>query len=211
ANVVDRLPHKEDLISVGKKIDELKGRAEDLISQWQSFYEVNYQEIIKLLGVIREEIAKEDEKLENTFKELPAAEGKTGRQVGIEFQNLLKDVERIRPKKALIENSRKLLSELSRQRQATLNDLSEIRSERSARVERSLKKLSRKLQGKMRLTVDPEADRQPIVDYLLACNMDNVGSGRLKWVFDAEDFSPVKLAQRIRQGADALQSAGWGI
>lgn len=211
ANVVDRLPHKEDLISVRKKIDELKGKAEDLISQWQSFYEVNYQEIIKLLGAIREEIAKEDEKLENTFKELPAAEGKTGRQVGIEFQNLLKDVERIRPKKALIENSRKLLSELSRQRQATLNDLSEIRSERSARVERSLKKLSRKLQGKMRLTVDPEADRQPIVDYLLACNMENVGAGRLKWVFDAEDFSPVKLAQRIRQGADALQGAGWGI
>jgi ABC-type lipoprotein export system ATPase subunit len=211
ANVVDRLPHKEDLISVRKKIDGLKGKAEDLLSQWQSFYEGNSQEVFKLLETIREEIAKEDEKLEKTFKELPAAEGKTGRQVGIEFQNLLKDVERIRPKKALIENSTKLLSELSRQRQTTLNDLSEIRSERAARVERSLKKLSRKLQGKMRLTVDPESDRQPIVDFLLACNMDNVGAGRLKWVFDAEDFSPVKLAQRIRQGADALQSAGWGI
>lgn len=211
ANVVDRLPHKEDIISVRKKIDELKGKAEDLLGQWQIFYKENSQEIIKILEVIREEIAKEDEKLDKTFKELPASEGKTGRQVGIEFQNLLKDVERIRPKKALIENSRKLLSELSKQRQATLNDLSEIRSQRAARVERSLKKLSRKLQGKMRLTVDPEADRQPIVDFLLACNMDNIGVGRLRWVFDAEDFSPVKLAQRIRQGANALQSAGWGI
>jgi DNA repair ATPase RecN len=210
-NAIEALPHKTDLISIRQKLGEFKEKAKGLLKQWDTFYEVERQAMVGLVGGVREAIVKEDENLEKIFRELPATEGKTGRQVGIEFQTLLKDVERIRPKKALIENSKKLLVELSKQRQSILNDLSKIRSERAARLERALKKLSRDLRGKMRLTIDPEADRQPVVDFLLACNMDNVGVGRLKWILDAEDFSPVRLAQRIREGAEALQGAGWGI
>ena len=208
---IGALPHKADLTSIRQNIGELKEKAEGLLKQWDTLYETDRQAIASLVGSVREAIAKEDENLEKTFRELPATEGKTGRQVGIEFQTLLKDVEHIRPKKALIETSKKLLAELARQRQSILNNLSEIRSERAARLERALKKLSRKLRGKMRLTVDPEADRQPVVDFLLACNMENVAVGRLRWILNAEDFSPVRLAQRIREGSEALQSAGWGI
>jgi ABC-type lipoprotein export system ATPase subunit len=210
-NAIEALPHKADLISIRQKLGEFKEKAKGLLKQWDTFYEVEHQAMTVLVGSVREAIVKEDENLEKIFRELPATEGKTGRQVGIEFQTLLKDVERIRPKKALIENSKMLLVELSKQRQSILNDLSEIRSERAARLERALKKLSRDLRGKMRLTVDPEADRQPVVDFLLACSMENVGVGRLKWILDAEDFSPVRLAQRIREGSEALQGAGWGI
>jgi ABC-type lipoprotein export system ATPase subunit len=210
-NAIETLPHKADLTSIRQKLGEFKEKAKELLKQWDAFYEVERQAMSGLVGGVREAIAKEDANLEKIFRELPATEGKTGRQVGIEFQTLLKDVERIRPKKALIETSEKLLAELSKQRQSILNDLSEIRSERAARLERALKKLSRDLRGKMRLTVDPEADRQPVVDFLLACSMENVGVGRLKWILDAEDFSPVRLAQRIREGAEALQGAGWGI
>ena len=63
----------------------------------------------------------------------------------------------------------------------------------------------------MRLTVKPEADRQPLMDYLLNCNLENIGAGRLKWINTAEDFSPVKLAALIEMGPDALQVTGWGV
>ena len=52
----------------------------------------------------------------------------------------------------------------------------------------------------MRLTIAPEADRKPIVDFLVRCKLDGVGEKRLNWVWDAEDFSPVKLAEKIVQG-----------
>jgi len=45
--------------------------------------------------------------------------------------------------------------------------------------------------------------------------LDNVAAGRLAWIREAESFSPVKLAETIRLGAETLQttkfSEGWEI
>ena len=49
------------------------------------------------------------------------------------------------------------------------------------------------------------------MDFLLACNMEGVGQARLQWINSVDDFSPVKLAQLIVQGASALTNSGWGI
>jgi len=38
-----------------------------------------------------------------------------------------------------------------------------------------------------------------------------VGEARLAWVKEADDFSPVKLAEMIRAGVDALRNARWGV
>lgn len=149
--------------------------------------------------------------LEKTFKELPASEGKTGKEVGLEFQRLLKEIEKIRPKKTLIENHQKSSGELRKQRKAILDELSSLRADRSSSFERALKSLNKKLIGKLKLTVRPEADRIPVINFLLSCQLDGVGEGRLAWIREVEDFSPVKMAELIREGAEALRNCGWGI
>jgi len=210
-NAIGKLPHQADLVFIRNELDKLSGNASVLLKQWDERYLESQEATTNAVSKVNAAIVDEEALLENTFKELPASEGKTGRQVGIEFQQLLKDIEQIRPKKVLVENQKRLLVELTQQRQSILNDLSAIRAERSARFERALKKLNRKLKGKMRLTVEPEADRQPIIDFLIGCNLENIGPGRLKWIASADDFSPVKLAQRIRQGSDFLTNANWGV
>lgn len=210
-NTIGTLPHKEDLIAVRKELDAITAKADALLKQWDSDFTASQQKTVEAVGRVKTRINQSEKDLEKTFKELPAAEGKSGREVGFEFQKLLRDIERIRPKKIQIESRKKLLTELSQQRQAVLNDLSQIRSERSARFERSLKKLNRKLRGKMRLGVRPESDRTNVIRFLLDCGMENVGPVRLRWVEEVEDFSAVKLASLIREGADALQQAGWNI
>ncbi|PXA03884.1 DNA repair protein [Coraliomargarita sinensis] len=210
-NAIESLPHKTELLSVRKELNAIRQKAEAILKQWNTDFEASHTRTEEAIAKVEAGIAQKEEELEKTFKELPATEGKSGREVGIEFQKLLKDIERIRPKKALIESRKKLQAELAQQRQVILNDLSQNRAERSARFDRSLKKLNRKLKGKMRLTVAPEAERKNVTQFLLHCQMENVGAGRLRWVEDVDDFSPVKLAQLIRQGIDSLQSADWGI
>jgi hypothetical protein len=208
---IGNLPHAENLRNIRSVLDTLRNDAVVLLNQWQEKCVAANASIALYsremnIGIQQEELA-----LEKTFKELPTSEGKTGKEVGIEFQRLLKEIERIRPQQTLIENHKKVVVELNRQRKAILDELSSLRANRSALFERALKGLNRQLTGKLKLTVKPEADRTPVREFLLNCRLEGVGEARLAWIREVEDFSPVKMAELIRLGADALRDAGWGI
>lgn len=206
-----KLPHAESLRKIRSALDSLRVEAESLLNQWQSKYAAAKANIESLGQELNAGIQQEEEILEKTFKDLPSCEGKTGKQIGIEFQSLMKEIERIRPKQTLIETRRKLSTELQKLRKSILDELSATRAERSAQFSRSLIKLNKRLAGKLRLEVKAEFDRIPVIQFLLSCKLDNVAEGRLAWLKDADPFSPGRLAELVRKGADALRNANWGI
>lgn len=210
-SAIGHLPHTESLRKLRAALDALRGDAVALLNQWQEKYATAKALIATIDQELNAGIKQEEIALEKTFKELPALEGKSGKEIGIEFQNLLREIERIRPKATLIENRRKVVAEINRQRKGILDELSSIRAERSSLFERALKNLNRKLSGKLKLTVKPEAERTPVIRFLLDCRLEGVAEGRLAWIRDAEDFSPVMLAELIRQGTDVLRNADWNI
>jgi hypothetical protein len=71
--------------------------------------------------------------------------------------------------------------------------------------------LNKKLAGKLKLEIFSESDRSRVIDFLAGCKLEGVAEARLAWVKEAEDFSPVKLAETIQQGAGALKKSGWKI
>ena len=208
---LEKLPHPEGLRKMKTALDALCLEAENLLRLWQSKYTAAKENIEKLARELSSDIQKEEALLEKTFKDLPSSEGKTGKQIGLEFQSLMKEIERIRPQTILIENHKKLRAELQKTRKSILDELSATRADRSARFARALKRLNKRLAGKLRLEVKAESDRRPVIEFLLGCRLDGVGEARLAWVKEADDFSPVKLAELIREGADALRSAKWGV
>lgn len=210
-SAINHLPHADGFGKLRVALDALRGEVEALLTQWQEKYAVSATTMSSIADGIKNGIKLDEAALEETFKELPALEGKSGNEIGIEFQNLLRKIERIRPKKTLIINRQKVVTELHRQRDAILDELSSIRAERSAHFERALKILNKRLIGKLKLIIQPEADRAPVIRFLLGCRLENVGEARLAWIREAEEFSPVKLAETIRQGTDALRNSGWGI
>nr|MBF0223523.1 AAA family ATPase [Desulfobulbaceae bacterium] len=208
---LEGLPHAETFRKIKKVLDKLSSDAGNILSQWDKIYIEAKTSIDKYALECSDKLQKEEETLEKTYRDLPCSEGKTGKEIGIEYQRLIKEIEQIRPKKLVIENHRKLSAELNTQRQSILGELSAIRADHSAQFERSLKELNKRLKGKLRLDAKAEFDRRPVIDFLLQCNLDGVGEGRLSWIESAEDFSPVKLAQFIREGASKLRSANWSI
>jgi len=210
-SAINHLPHADGFSKLRVALDVLRSEAETLLIQWQEKYATSATTMASITDEIKAGIQRDEVALEKTFKELPTLEGKSGKEIGIEFQDLLREIERIRPKQTLIENRRKVVTELHRQRDAILDELSSFRSERSAHFERALKSLNKRLRGKLKLTIKPEADRAPVIRFLLGCRLENVGEARLAWIREAEDFSPVKLAETIRQGTDALRNSAWDI
>lgn len=208
---IAHFPHAETLHEIRNVLEKLQRDAEALLKQWDDCYSPVKAEIESLSKKLIAGIQQEEQLLEKTFRELPVCEGKSGKQIGLEFQRLMKEIEQIRPKQALIETRKALVAELQKTRRAILDELSAARSERSALFTRSLKKLNKRLNGKLRLDVEVGADRNPIFELLLKCRLENVGEGRLAWIREAADFSPVRLAELIRKGAEALRNEQWGM
>ncbi|MDC9727991.1 MAG: DNA repair protein [Methyloprofundus sp.] len=208
---LENLPHSDVLKKIRTELENLKLNTEAILKQWQLEFSGSKTAISKLIGELNTGIKVEEEKLEQTYKELPSSEGKSGREIGLEFQCLLKEIEKIKPKQALEITQRAVVSELELKRKKLLTELSEFQAARSSQFERSLKKLNKKLKGKLKLTVKPEADRTPIVEFLMNCNLDGVGERRLDWIKSQDDFSTVKLAELIRSGTGVLVNCNWGI
>ncbi len=209
--VLEKLPHADLLKRIKEELDGLKRETEQLVSQWEISFTARKRKIDHLTETLQKNIAGEENNLEQTFRDLPGSEGKSGREIGIEYQQLLRDIEKIRPQQISIKTRQQFIDELKKERRNLLSELSKFRSERSSRLERSLKKLNKQLIGKLKLTVKPEADRTPVIKFLLSCDLENVGRARLGWINETDDFSPVRLAELIEQDSSALTECNWNI
>lgn len=210
-SVLENLPHSELLKGVKKSLEDLKAELIPLIATCESKVAKTQKNIEETLDKLWKAIENDEDNLAEAFKDIPECEGRSGKDIGVQFQRLLKEIERIRPKEALLKNRQSKIAELKRIRSSLLAELSENRAERSAQIQRGLKRLNKKLQKKLKLTAIAEAERTPVVEFLQRCNLEGVGIKRLKWIETAEDFSPVKLAQFIRKGSEDLRSADWGM
>jgi len=208
---LNELPHADRLREIKLALDDLKNEIHPPIITIENITISVKEKIAELRTRLQEEIEGEENNVSIAFKEIPSCEGRSGNEIGVQFQALLRKIERIRPKEATLKTRQARLIELQRVRDTLLAEMSEARADRSAGLQNALKRLNRKLKGKLKLTVAPEANRAPLMDFLKDCNMEGVGAKRLAWVESADDFSPVKLVSLIRQGNSALTSAGFGI
>ncbi len=187
AEVLEAL--KTSLTQCLVQLEQLSGKASDDLLPLQ-------QQLLEMLRT-------EEQQLENAFKDIPASQGKTGRQIGAEYQTLLKQIEQIRPKETALQSRQAQFDELYNQRKKLLLELDQQTSARASAMQKSVKRLTRKLEQKVRLSLNSEGNRQVLVDFLSNCNLEGVGAKRLAWVLEGE-FSPANLAATIRQGEAEL-------
>lgn len=205
------LPHADFLKTIRGEIDVLKTSVDGLVSQISRITTTTKEDIQRHQSKLDLAITSEEEALEKAYKEIPYCEGRSGKEIGIQYQSLIRDIESIRPKISQQSEQKSALENLQKSRITLLEELSEARAERSAQLQRALKGLNHKLAYKLKLTILPEANRIPLIGFLDNCRLEGIGLKRLAWIEKAEDFSPVKFAEMIKRGADALEGAGWGV
>ena len=208
---IEDLPHAERFRELQRTLGELRNEAEGFLSDWNGKYAAIKLTTETLASEIMNGIKDQQSELDRVFKDIPAFENKSGPEIGAEFQNLTRQIENVRQSKHLVEQKQEQMTFLRKERQVILDDLSRARAERSAHYNRTLKRLNKRLVGKLKLTVNPESDTSPIRDFLLECQLENIGPGRLIWLKTADDFSPVKLAELVRRGEAELLKTDWGI
>lgn len=222
--VTDEFP-TEDLVSA-EDIAELKHTnefrlAQTLIKEFNQKANLKVYELLELRKLYKEkldnslksvstDLTQDGKELAAVFKKIPSANGKTGQQIGNEYQELLKEFESLKPKTKELELENKKLLDLYVSRNKLLLELSEERAKANSASKAAIKKVNKKLRDKVRLNLVTEESRTAIVTYLVECNLEGVKEGRLAWVL-AKDFSPANLAKVIRSGKDALVGSDYGI
>ena len=207
---IESLPHKERLTALKKNLDVLNAKSHGLLEDIGSHLTKTEEMMTNVFQQLHEDISKDEEEIRTAFKELPSSEGRSGREIGIAYQDLLRRIEKVTPLTVQIQTKNKLIQQLKKERKNLLADLSDIRSQRTGELQRTVKRLNRRLTGKLRLAVAPEGDRSALKKFLLDCNLERVGEKKLSWVDTAADLTPMALAYKIRDGRDALLSKDWG-
>lgn len=205
------LPHAQEIRDIRDNLKALRAELETLITNAKQKVAASDKAVKAKITLLSRKITEDEAALEKEFAKIPAFQGRPGREIGTAYQQVLKDIERIRPLKTNRDTRKKLVQELRKERDELLADLSKAIADTAAEIDVELKVLRKKLEGKLRPYVDHEANRRDLKAYILACSLEGVGEARLRWLDDAEDFSPTKLTQTIRQGSEALKNAGWGI
>ena len=209
-SALEGLPNVATLRRQKAVLDALAEKGKQTIVQLEEAHRQSAKELTPLQQEVELAIKAEEQKLEAAFKEIPASQGKTGRQIGAEYQNLLQRIEQIKPKQTMLQSHQTQINELYRRRKKLLLELSESVGDRAAAMQKSVNHLNRRLDQKVRLTLISEGHRETMLDFLSACDLEGVGPKRLAWVQEGE-FSSAALAEKIRSGVEALRQAGWCI
>ncbi len=200
---LEGLPHADLLKQQRGILEVLKSGLTQSLTQLEQLASNAADQLVPIQQSLVDAQSIEEQQLENAFKEIPASQGKTGREIGAEYQVLLKQIEQIRPKQTNLQNREAQITELYNQRKKLLLELDKQTSARATSIIKSVKRLTRKLDKKVQLSLQPEGNRQCLVDFLNACNLEGVGLRRLAWVLE-QTFSPANLAATIRQGEAEL-------
>ena len=206
---LDGLPHA-DLLREGRRVLEgLKKTLQQKIGEIGVAVAEADAALAPLVGRLQLAMDESDARLEKEFASLPAMADKTGREVGLAYQNLLREIEEIKPTRSKLKTVDALVDDLEQTRRNLLGEMSDTRSKRTVAKQRAAKRLNRRLAGKLRITVTADGLRRPLRKFLQ--ELPGVGPGRTKWIREAEGLTVLGLVATIREGPDALLNRGWGL
>ena len=202
---LEGLPDQTQLSDMCKILEALKQGFSNHLTGLYELFEQGKQQFDKKHLEWLQAIQIHEDELEKALRGLPSMAGKKGPELGVAYQQLLSQIERIKPMKPKLLSYEHTLEILYQERRNLLGELSELREQRILALQNAAKRFNKRLDGKLRVEIAPESDRTPLVDFLLKCNLESIGEKRLAWIESAKTISPLALVASIKNGSVDLQ------
>jgi ABC-type Mn2+/Zn2+ transport system ATPase subunit len=205
---LDGLPHAAVLINMRAALGGLGREVAAQLVHLRKLHAETQTTTNARQGELKDKLDAESAALEKVFASLPAFAGKPGRDVGRAYQELLRDIEAIRPSEVRVGTIDKLLTELENQRSNLLDEFSRLRDQRTDELRKATKKLNQKLEGKLRLSLKVGAQRKALKEFLL--QVPGLGEKKLAWIDQSgDDLTLAALVKSIREGESAIKTLTW--
>lgn len=206
---IEELPHADLIRRSRTVLEQIRKSTADQIETAARAVEVARGELTALNGELEKARRAAEDALVKEFAKLPAVAGKPGAEVGRNYQALQREIEGIRPLQARVATAAELVQTLEQERRNMLGELSELRNARTRALEREVKRLNKKLAGKLRLTLTPSRNRKALKEFL--GRLPGISDKGVAWVDEAGDLTIPALVDACRSGTDALLAKKWGV
>lgn len=206
---LDGLPHAELLRRGRKVLEDLDAKIKRNLQQIGAAVDEAGVALTALSEEMNRALAEAEAVLENEFAKLPTVAGKDGKEIGRTYQGLLREIEQVKPAQARLKTVNALVKELQQARLNLRGEMSDLRSARTAAKQKAVKRINKRLAGKLRIDIVANGLRKPLREFLHA--LPGIGEKRTGWVDEAEDLTVMGLVEAIREGKDALMAKGWGL
>ena len=206
---LEGLPHAELLQRGRSLLEALSATLQQKLKEMDKAIGETERSIEAVVAELTEALAKSETALEKEFAKLPAVAGKAGKEVGRAYQGLLRQIEQVRPSQVRLKTVDALVMELEQERRNLLGEISDVRSARTAAKQNAVKRLNKRLAGKLRISIVPDGLHQPLREFLQ--DLPGVGEKKTEWVESAQDLTVLGLVAAIREGKDALLGKQWGL
>lgn len=209
---LDGMPHAEVLARMRSALDVLATEIGKQVAYFRKLHGESTAAVSVHQAELKARLDEESAALEKVFAGLPVFAGKPGRDVGRAYQELLREIEAIRPSETRVATINRLLQELETQRRSLLDEFAQVRDKRGDELRTAVKKLNRKLDGKLRLNLKIGGQRKGLKEFLL--QLQGLGEKKLAWIDQSgDDLTIPALVQAIRNGEDALKALtfDWGM
>lgn len=204
------LPDQEHINQIQTILVDLRSEILDLIKQTESLFHKAASQFQTQKENWERAIQEQEEELNKLISSIPSVAGRSGREIGTRYNSLIKEIESIKPKKDKLSQLQNRIDNLKQERRNLLADLLDLRNQEVGLLKNAAKSLNRKMNQKIKVEILPYADRSPLIQFLLDCNLDGIKEKRLSWINTAEDITPTLLVKTIQKGTDALIHK-WGI
>ena len=206
---LEDLPHADPFLAGRKILETLAESLQQKLAEIGTAVDEAGRALVPQEEKLKRVMAESEMQIEKDFAALPAMAGKTGREIGVAYQRLLREIEQIKPVRSELGTVGALVDHLEQERRNLLGEISNIRSARTAAKQNAVRRLNQRLSGKLRIAVIPDGLRQPLRGFLQS--LPKVGQERTKWVEDAQELTVMGLVSAIRKGKDDLLSKGWAL
>lgn len=207
--VIAELPHTELLVRARRALERLQERVKQQIAIFEEELHSVSADVKTVLDELDRVQRATHGALEKEFSKLPTVAGKDGATLARTYQSLQRQIASIRPRQAATETLGEQISQLKQERRNLLGRLSDLRSARTRMLEQEVKRLNRRLAGKLRLTVVPNGNRDRLKAVL--ARLPGIGAKSVSWVDDAGDLTVPSFVEACRAGAPVLLARNWGV
>ena len=203
------LPHGAAIKAVYAILDAWKKELEATTTQLEAKQLTVTNNIQTQEKTITASIEKSEADVDKEFATIPAAAGKSGKEIGVQYKAILQQIERIKPLSGQLAGHKKEEDTLRQERRNLLGQLADARFNRAEELKKTVKSLNKKLKGKVQIEVKPESNREELRG--LVGTLPGIGAKKAAWVDEADNLTIATLASAVREGKDAITALNIGI
>ena len=193
----EKLPNAKIIKKIESIFVGLREKMDALHKQASQFIQKAEKDEQKERQNWQREIEKINTELDQAIAKLPEQAGKTGKEIGKAYTDIIRKLAEIKTKKGRHKNYKQLIETLEKEREKYLDEYRDTAFKRFDDMNDAVKKLNKKLESKLKISLARAKNREELKDFLL--KIGGIGAAKIEWLEEVEELDLKDWSEWVKE------------